>query len=717
MTLLFMAQNAYAQDAEQVCQVTVINQAFGESELASDREQLRKIQGLLSEYGYGELVPDGTMGPATLAALKRLCVDFEVTTTQDLAAQLIDLLEFTGMVWQTYPEWRQLIQRNKFKDWLKQQPKAEQEKMTNTLQSGPADQVIAILDASGIKLTAPVQAAPDPVASEPAPAPTKKKCKYAPAPGGGPMVFYRWQAEKEESEDDEEDSAQACEDVQLPEGVLEVLGALDGVAYPNEFLFKKALAMLFADTGIEYLSNQDQILQQARQGPDKENELLQLKDDSCGCSRDFSSLVVGFYPFWQAKDKDRVVDFSLFDRMGLYAFSLDEDNEFQAYPNWDNEHTKDFIKKAHRYGVKVDTTIYVSHWKDWTKAACAIAEYAAINISDVTKNDDKDCNSSDNRKDTLSVNADGITLYFDDYKEAKTGEKITNFIEQLTARLTKKRSWFENIFGLDSDKGYKLNIMLSMNLDKDLGENNRKLFKELGSILKKDSGLIDNVYLYLQEPTTDSKKKLRQIVEDAFKGENRRTVLRKIVPIISLPNNFNEVYIEPNPPVNTPDQFEDDLIYFQDNFAGVGLWPLPLGSLESSGMGITNLEEKLTRLFKRTDSPDQFRTMIDTYAPMICEFACPNRWLFRIGFDLLLGVLVLYALLAIWICRLRALYKQYFLYFLAFGVVTVLIQFISLVCDPFWMRYADTVIIAVFLVSLVATIWRYVSKATQPPLP
>ena len=107
----------------------------------------------------------------------------------------------------------------------------------------------------------------------------------------------------------------------------------------------------------------------------------------------------------------------------------------------------------------------------------------------------------------------------------------------------------------------------------------------------------------------------------------------------------------------------------------------------------------------------------DIYATSLCSFACPNRWLFRIGFDLLAGVLLLYALLSIWVCRLRELSKQYFWYLLGAVLVTVAVFVVSLVCDPYWQQRADAVVIAILVFGSAYTLWKYISKTTRPPLP
>jgi hypothetical protein len=145
----------------------------------------------------------------------------------------------------------------------------------------------------------------------------------------------------------------------------------------------------------------------------------------------------------------------------------------------------------------------------------------------------------------------------------------------------------------------KLNIMLGLNLayvDKlqlNVGkaapefvkqyrtrENEfRKLegqFKALEKILDADKKIVDHVFVFLTQDTSKSKKNLRQIIENAFEGAARQTVLRKIVPIV-IAQGLAEQKVADNLKYGDKfTQFKDDLIYMQDNFAGIGLWHLPL---------------------------------------------------------------------------------------------------------------------------------------------
>ena len=722
---VFITPIVAAQEAGEICQIDSIKTSFKQYVQTVDQAQVQHIQEQLMAGGYGPVVTDGVLGTETRHALQRLCQDFEVEDSDTFIEQLLNLLEMSNTVWKKHPDWRLLIKNDVFKAWLHKKPEQEQKDINKTFQSGPAKQVIAILDiyvtekqADEKKEVTPkkpslikkavafikkqtIDKKVEPIVAKQE---TEKKAvlpkqttlkKQLPS-AIGPLFFYRWQPPEEDADEDtDSNDKKTVVDEPLPDDILDELAKIQGKAYPNKFIFKKALATIFADSGIKYLSHQKQILQQAQNGPVKELNQIQLNGGDCGCSREFSDLVYGFYPYWQATDDGpQEVDFSLLDRIGFYALSLNHKGEILNHLQWrDKWNVADFINEAHRFRVAVDLTLYATGWQKWSDT---VIDDAASNVVKAVTQSFKASNPNILRtilpfvKDTSFITADGVTLFFDDYTTPNSGKIIVTFVTKVAELLD------------EAEADVKLNIILGMNMSSSKKE---LLFKKLRDILfdnKKSKHPVDYVFTFLQEPTENSKTILRRTIEDTFNERDEITLLRKITPIIS-------------PIINEENakQLENDLIYFQDNFAGVGFWPLPLNSDEQ----IDILKKMLTDLYQVEVESNHVGELIDDYAPGLCAFVCPNRWLFRIGFDLLIGMLALYALLAIWIYRLRVLYKQYSLYFIAVCLATMLVLLASLICDPFWNERADSVAISVFLTVVTATVFRSVRKAMQPPLP
>jgi len=368
-------------------------------------------------------------------------------------------------------------------------------------------------------------------------------------------------------------------------------------------------------------------------------------------------------------------------------------------------------------------------------------------------------------------------------------------------------------------------------------------FKALEKILDADHKIVDNVFVFLTQDTSKSKKNLRQVIENAFEGAARQTVLRKIVPIVVAQGlakqkvtkvtkeKYKRVYGD------GITQFKDDLIYMQDNFAGIGLWHLPLtqekeapkdeiakkevaekeapeiaavtkeaaaaaneavaaaneaaaaaneaaaaaneaadrataatkAAENASGddaasmnqaaekaqteqeaaekvaaakeaekkaaeekaaeekaaeekktaqqADVNTLREALEAIYWINDEFAFLGETIKPYANRLCEYACPNRWGFRIAFSILLALAVIYALLALRNCRLREFYQRRFIYFASYGYVTAMIFMVTLVCDPFFRQKAAYMLIGILLLIIVGFRLRQLRRNLQPPLP
>lgn len=668
IVMLFNAGFASAQQNNDACLLSEISTDFKQYLKTITRDQVVRIQSQLNVIGYGPIEADGVLGKNSRLALQRFCQAKQVGDAPDgIAKTLVDLLEQSAAT-----------------------------SVTKTEAETPVVAPVAEVKAEAVT---PIVAPEAEVKAE-AVIPVAVHAAEASAAS----VFYRWSTPEVEEVDDEASEMPVTDeqtepDTAIPDEVIEQLAVIESVAYPNQKLFEKALDALFADSELDYEPYQNQIIEQARVGPVEEFNKIQVSGDGCGCARDDASVVYGFYPYWLAADVVQSVDFSLFDRIGFYALWLNPQGEIQNPLQWsDDGNAAGFINTAHKHRVDVDVSIYATGWQTWSDK---VLQSAVGSTAQAVKQKFSNRGSSQLAEalpmfeDSSSVQGDGVTLVFEDYSAAtETSHKINTFVNKLSEKLTTAKHVF------------KINIMLDMNLD---ALNSETAFSDLKSILlASDDGpaKVENVFVFLPAPTTDSKKILRRMIEDQFRGADRKQVLRKIVPLISAAGHDKD-------PRGAYSQFTDDLIYFQNNFAGVGLWPLPL----NTDPGVETVKAKIIELYPTSSGSNHIGDLVDAYMPTLCQFACPNRWYFRLGFDLLAGLILLYAALAIWIYRLRGIYKQYFGYFLAFGFVTLLVFLISLVCDPYWKEKADVVAGLVILIAAGIPLWRYVGKANQPPLP
>jgi len=511
--------------------------------------------------------------------------------------------------------------------------------------------------------------------------------------------------------------------------------------------------------------------------------------EDCGCSRDFQAQqvrVYGFLPYWLADGTPQTVDFSTLDHIGFHALRLNKDGNIPVGSLWSQasksgSHIAKFISTAHRHRVKVDVTFYMSNWMDWKgedgagkieNAVKAIEKSFNQEFSDTSDDEDVGANLlSLLRKilpfveDNSTVRADGINIYFDKYENSGDARLLISIVKALAAKIPDVK--FNIMLGLNWAGIYKIK---DGDFSGELKGITPELFTNLKPILedvsetdedtasetdtKSDSlvGRVENLFVFLprntdtlKKNTSKSKKLLRRAIEDAFDGDGktRRTVLRKIIPILPtsqdavLPHYFDKAY------QGRAGQFVDDLIYLQDNFAGVGLWPLPMTpagddaksddatgdapqdaaakdegektdgpTIDAEIIGKRIIEEYVKKGGLSLVSPE-----IGFFTEKLCEFACPNRWLFRLAFDFLGALLVIYGLLAVGNCRLREIYQQKFRYFAGYGTGTAGIFSVSMVCDPFWQEISNYVLVGIVLALVGFTGYRYVSKSMQPKYP
>lgn len=433
---------------------------------------------------------------------------------------------------------------------------------------------------------------------------------------------------------------------------------------------------------------------------------IELVGEECGCSRDFSALVYGFYPYLLAKGEKQTFDFSLLDRLGFHALVLDQAGEIRDPLQWRDGEVAELIHEAYKYRVKVDVTFYAADWQQWNfgvtdKAAKSIAAVANRKYQNPEASLwDKMLRWLEGRS---SVSVDGVNLYFDFKANSGDSKKLVDIVNKVAEELK------------DTESDSALHVILG--LDPRQPESSSKHFAQLKKILLGDAAPVEKVFIFLpanseqsRKESSHSKKLLRQAVENAFHGKNRTTVLRKIIAVISP----GEVDLEPMPGNDQGgSQFDDDLVYLDDNFDGVALWPLPL----ESAAGTAAIRMALIEHYTANDGLNYLGEMLDKFAPELCQYVCPNRLFVYIGLGLLAGILVVYALLALLNCRLRVIYQRYFLLFLAPILATPLVFVLSMICDPVWEDDVNQMLFIILLLFIVGIVWRSVRKAVRPKLP
>ncbi len=448
-----------------------------------------------------------------------------------------------------------------------------------------------------------------------------------------------------------------------------------------------AIATRLGNDASPYLDNQSVIEAKAYKGPAPTVGYIALDGSDCGCVRTMSGITYGFYPAWMVSlDENaaaQLIDFSTLSRIGYYGVLLDEKGAVVGSELWDaGDNATNFIATAQKYGTKADLVFFSDRWQQWSDTTIEDAQLAII------------------QKITAQTSArlDGVTIYFDGFRDYKFARiKINKFVKGLNEKL-----------GEISSNVIALNLMID--LEPSSLNSNETLLSDIKTAIlgenENDVPYVDSIITFLEQPTTDTKKLLRAIIEDEFKGIDRRNVFRKIIPVLT-PSGHYPIATEAH------DQFYDDLVYFQDNFAGIGFWPLPLATDTDSEM----VKEKIIEVFYKSEDDDFLKENADKYLPQLCQFSCPNRLYFRIAFGVLVGLFMLYGVVAFWNYSLRRQFSKKIKYFSLAALLLVAIFLMSLVCDPYWSMRADNLALGLLFFVVAFVLWRYISRMKQGPLP
>jgi len=511
---------------------------------------------------------------------------------------------------------------------------------------------------------------------------------------------------------------------------LNNLAQIFDVPYLNQVIFLDAVLAKAGISVDQYPLFTQELVSVARKIASSQLKDIVLDDDDCGCAQEFSDTVYGFYPYWLSASEEKretdarsdeptaiavvpteevtdekqsvpIINYSVINRIAYYALTVDHNGEIHKPLHWNSEgQLGNFIHKAHRHKTEVDLVIYSDQWMSWsdtdqTRAVTSIdrqlkleVEYEQGGVMGYLPF----LNSS-------TTSPDGVTLYFDHYADSTIDERksIVRFVKQLHTQLAKQ--------------GGSLKINVLLDIATAALETGDDLFVDLKDLLvkKDDDSLVyvDSLIVFITEPTTDTKKSLRSKIEREFSGKERMLVLRKVIPVIT-PNGHEK------DPKGSYKQFKDDLIYFNNNFAGVGLWPVPLKSDADSDADA--IATAIDAQFSIKSGNGVLNAISEEY-PVLCRYACPNRKVLRLVFDGLLVLIGGYGVLAIFSRRLRRFYNRNSIYFQLYMFAMVMVFITSLVCDPFWKERRDVVFVGTLLSVVAFFMIRKYTSARQGALP
>jgi hypothetical protein len=424
-------------------------------------------------------------------------------------------------------------------------------------------------------------------------------------------------------------------------------------------------------------------------------EIRWAESSWCGCLQDFGDKVVyGLFPFWMAGDTTAMsLDFSVLSRIGYFAVPLDDDGVGVSHSgHWDPE-SADFINEARKYDTSVDLVVYNDQWNRWMSPNAGFIDRLASQISEMVTA--RLPGGLLNRAipfislggDSAPTMGDGVTLYFnvESVVDRSPEEQdvifanVRSFVGELRRRLTADGA------------NRQLSVLVDMD---DLTNDNSVFSLEHVTAMSPE---VDYLLVFVDEPVGTSTRALREAVEESLPtADAERNMLRKMIP-----------FIDPRGETVKGDgaNLQDDLVYLEDNFGGVGLLPVPTSA-------DTAVNSSLLATF--TDVTD---TDVLQPATVVCNIVCPNGWWFLFALELTILIGVATWLLWLASAEVRILFDGWWPLAWVWGAVLILLGLSLYLCDSFFRGYRDEIFILLILGGLVSGWVRRTRKRRELAYP
>jgi len=350
--------------------------------------------------------------------------------------------------------------------------------------------------------------------------------------------------------------------------------------------------------------------------------------------------VYGFFPYWRSDDPGPSINFSQVSRIGFFGIQLGDDGAWirptdvqHDQEGWWRQ-TSAIARRAHGHGARLDLVAERSDWRfltrltpDEQQARAEAAAHAAVALVDSPLLD---------RgvrhlllpfwKDPTHV-FDGLTIMFDYPTGAPAAEQAAffhfqdRFVRQVIREMQRNgRAYSLNIVAPDlptasaaaadartGQVAYEASVWNAFLAYKKLAE--PPGFHPAASEAEKaqyigTTKIRMTLLAPLTEPTRGNKKDLRASIDQlsAIHGYDRVAVIQSVVPILFLPAGSGPVgKAKPKPAMMSAaesQQLDDDMVYFRQNFGGVGLWPAPMVGV---GAG-DEANQDIHRIFYKSDT-------------------------------------------------------------------------------------------------------------------
>ena len=534
--------------------------------------------------------------------------------------------------------------------------------------------------------------------------------------------------------------------------IKEALAQLQNKAFPNKRIFEAELAKIYqypAKDSANY-SAMNETLELARKTLLISNYMLEPADCNCVGNFAYNDILYHFYPGFlgtntakptlieKALNPDEKapivnsIDYSIATRVAFQGLVLDQDGNFadasrltenntletfNSLSQWQQQ-SDQFIRQAHQFHSKADLVISLENWLIWDSKSI---ELSLKNIKKWILT---------NKKETMyhwryssQKQLDGITLLFENFEQ--TDDHATKLRQIVNSYLELKKEYPYLSINLMLDIPLCTNDNSCTSMSKEALEMSFRIcdISVGGQADSSDPTLqrcivkegliqssVDNILIFLPSDTSESRKYLRRLIEERYKGEARSIMMNKVIPIVG-PYSFNKA--------GKLDSLtlEDTLIYNKHNFGGTGFWPMPLqgnANFEQASATIMKVMVEASSLSEALSNPEQankVQLIIQQVMPSsLCKILCTQRWYFRIAFDGLLIFMLATFFFKNASCYLCKLIDKHYLLYFALWALTLTLFVAMLGCDKFWQNQADLALFLLCLLVITFFISSYIRK-------
>ena len=170
---------------------------------------------------------------------------------------------------------------------------------------------------------------------------------------------------------------------------------------------------------------------------------------------------------------------------------------------------------------------------------------------------------------------------------------------------------------------------------------------------------------------------------------------------------------------NSYGQFRDDIVYFQDNFDGIGFWPAPVaGATLPDGSPDLAADLVAARYYAWAPPlvPRAYAALVRDSVDGACALICPNRLLFYLAGAATGGLAAAVAVLSLYSGRSRTVARRLFLV-PALLMLLLAILVATAACDTDSRSWSVLALLGLMMLTSGSVVFHWYERRVDGPMP